>query len=100
MSKYTVCSAKIDDYQNQFHGSSTVDGTDDIQSLFDPQGDQIAILIRNSASNSQPTLIECDDATGVLVSGENSMDVDVLIDRIQNCLREAEYDFTTNPQPA
>ena len=99
MSKYTACSAKISDYQSEFHGSSTVDGTDEIQSLFDPQGDQIAILIRNSASNAQPTLIECNTTTGVLESGENSMDIDVLIDRIQNCLREAQYDFTTNPQP-
>ena len=101
MSKFTSCTGIISDYQSEFVGSSTRDGAMTIQELFDesPGGAQIAIVIRNSADATHPTLVVCNPTTGVLESGENSMDVDVLTDRLQNCLREAEYDFTTNPQP-
>ena len=92
--KYTTCAGKIDEYQSEFLGSSQRDGADDIDSLF-PNGEQVAIVVRNKESVDHPTLIVCE--AGVLVSGENTMDVDVMIDRLQNCMREAEYDFTTNP---
>jgi len=102
MSKFTTCTGTIEEYQSQFKGNSNKAGTETIQSIFDEVngGAQIAIIIRTSAgTDANEPLIVCNDTTGVLESGENTMDVDVLTNRIQNCLREAEYDFTTNPQP-
>jgi len=81
MGTYTTGSASVGEFQTQFTITDDTIETATLTDLLPADGNQVLIAIRTSGTDPLTT------ATGA----ENSMDIDVVIDRIQNALREIGY---------
>jgi hypothetical protein len=83
MGTFTTATGSVGQYQTEFTTASDTTESATLDTLLPTDGDEVLIAVRTYGTAPLTTS----------TSSDNSIDIDVVIDRLQNTLREAGYKF-------